>query len=456
MMTTCTVHFSKSSDKVIALSGALLKQFNLAGRKTVQVKCGHKEATAKLKAVKRQGNHVYISGGLKARLHIPKSGVTSLMQAAEDVLQFGPLIGILSDSAVHSQSSPFGYQTPLVKSIIRSGNNKAYCFGFTPRDINFGSGTVNGWFLGAAGWYRRLVPLPDAVYNRMPSRRGEFSGTMKRFRERLVQQKIPFFNWSFFNKSDVYRMLEHDVEALEHMPESVNNPRGAKLKEMLDKHHLIYYKPTAGSLGIGIYRLTYSPRKGYYARYRRGGSNALVRFGTFNSLWRMLQARHGSQLRRYVAQQGIRLIEMNGCPIDFRFHMHKNGNNEWVPVGIGGKKAGRGSVTTHVKNGGTLLTPERALREAFGADAEEVLNYAKKVSVKLSEAIERNHPHTLGELGLDIGIDQEGRVWMFEANAKPGRSIFHHPSLRGQGRDSFQHVVDHCMYLSNFREGTYL
>jgi hypothetical protein len=179
----------------------------------------------------------------------------------------------------------------------------------------------------------------------------------------------------------------------------------------------------------------------------------LLRFTNFNSLMRMLQARHGSSLERYVSQQGVRLIEIDGCPIDFRFHMHKNGNNEWVPVGIGAKKAGRGSVTTHIKNGGSLLTPEQALSRTFGDRADEILEKAKKVSVKLSEAIERNFPHTLGELGLDIGIDKDGEVWMFEANAKPGRSIFNHPALRSQGRASLSHILDHCMYLSRFHGG---
>ncbi|MBW7459848.1 YheC/YheD family protein, partial [Paenibacillus sepulcri] len=136
-----------------------------------------------------------------------------------------------------------------------------------------------------------------------------------------------------------------------------------------------------------------------------------------------------------------------------RFHMHKNGDNEWVPVGIGAKKAGRGSVTTHIKNGGSLLTPKQALSKTFGDQDEEILEKAKKVSIKLSEAIERNFPHTLGELGLDLGIDKDGEVWMFEANAKPGRSIFSHPALRSEGRASLSHILDHCMYLSNFRRG---
>lgn len=110
------------------------------------------------------------------------------------------------------------------------------------------------------------------------------------------------------------------------------------MREMLDHHHFVYYKPSAGSLGHGIYRLTYLPKKGYFARYRRGGKNVLLRFTTFEALMRMLRSRHGQNLQNYIVQQGIRLIEIDGCPIDFRFHMHKNGSNQWIVVGIGAKK----------------------------------------------------------------------------------------------------------------------
>ncbi|GIQ66045.1 hypothetical protein PACILC2_46130 [Paenibacillus cisolokensis] len=74
------------------------------------------------------------------------------------------------------------------------------------------------------------MPLPDVVYNRLPSRRAETSLSIASLREHFVRRKIPFFNWSFLNKSDVYKMLDQDVEALKHLPESVSGPSAEKLK----------------------------------------------------------------------------------------------------------------------------------------------------------------------------------------------------------------------------------
>jgi hypothetical protein len=109
-------------------------------------------------------------------------------------------------------------------------------------------------------------------------------------------------------------------------------------------------------------------------------------------------------------------------------------------------------VTTHIKNGGSLMTPEQALSRNFGERAGEVLQQAKSVAITLAQAIETQHQHLIGEIGFDLGIDQEEHVWMFEANAKPGRSIFRHPSLRVEGKSSVEHILEHCLYLSKFRK----
>lgn len=351
-----------------------------------------------------------------------------------------------------SSASPFGSRTGFIKQLLREGSNRCYIFAFMPRDIDWQQEQVNGFFLNASGKFeRKVVPLPDVVYNRLPSRRAEVSPYINQLRERFARKRIPYFNWSFFNKSDIYRLLENDGAANRYVPETHSNPNPDKMREMLERHHFVYYKPSAGSLGHGIYRLTYLPKKGYFARYRKSGKNVLLRFTNFDSLMRMLRARHGQSLSNYVVQQGIRLIEIDSCPIDFRFHMHKNGSNQWVVVGIGAKKAGRGSVTTHLKNGGALLTPQQALGRVFGARADEVLQRAKITAVKLAESLETQHHHLLGEIGFDLGIDQDEDIWMFEANAKPGRSIFRHPSLRAEGKASIEHILEHCLYLSKFR-----
>ncbi|WP_138496270.1 YheC/YheD family protein [Paenibacillus pinistramenti] len=452
-LTFCNVHFTQQPQKVVYVSGSLLKKLKLSGKKKVNLRLGGERIYASVKPIRRAGNHLYLASGVRRGIRVPKSGSIFLRSLQQnDEVQIGPLIGILSDGPTSSLQNPFGPRTGFIKSLLREGGKMSYIFAFTPRDINWQEETINAIFLNESGsFYRQRVPLPDVVYNRLPSRKAETTASIQLLRERFIRKRIPFFNWSFFNKSDIYRLLENDTAVNKYVPESIIGPTSEQIKEMLERHSFVYYKPSGGSLGNGIYRISYVPQNGYFVRYRMKTGNALHKYTNFNSLVRTLQNRHGRGLRSYVVQQGIRLIEVDGCPIDFRFHMHKNGRNQWVVVGIGAKKAGKGSVTTHIKNGGSLLTPQQALSKAFGTRSEEVLRKAKQVAVTLAESIETHHQHLIGELGFDLGIDKDENIWMFEANAKPGRSIFKHPQLKTEGRVSIQHILEHCMYLSRFR-----
>lgn len=450
-LTTCTIMVSQQTGRSVGLSRPLIRALSLGSAKSVTVKLGSKSATVPVMPLNRQGNVLVLPLSLHAHLRPPRLGKVLVKNNGDREIQIGPLIGILTNTNGNS-AAPFGSRTGFIKEIMRTSANKAFHVAFSPSQVNWENGEVSGYVLnGEDKFVRKTVPLPDVVYNRLPNRRAEKLASMNSFKERFTRRRIPLFNWSFFEKWDVYRLLDGESEANKHVPESYINPTPDEIRNMMEKHRFVYLKPTNGSLGIGIYRLTYNPKRGYFARFRRGGTNSLIRFPHFDGLMKLLR-RHGIRLQNYVVQQGIRLIELDNCPIDFRFHMTKNGSNQWVAAGIGAKKAGRGSVTTHIRTGGQLMTPEQALSRIFGTSkGEQLLDEAKAVAVKLSQAIERNYPHPLGELGFDIGIDQNEKVWMFEANSKPGRSIFKHPALKAQGRASINNIFEHCLFLSRFR-----
>jgi hypothetical protein len=449
-LTTCTIHVTQRQERAVFLTSELASALKLAKTRSVTLRLGSKSLELGLRLLKKTGKHLYLPATLYKQLHIPRLGSTLIQSSGGGKeLEIGPLIGILT-SVSSSSTAPFGSRTEFIRQFMRVGSDKAYYFAFSPNQVNWNQGTVTATIpRSEGGWVRKVVPLPDVVYNRLPSRKAEKLASMNAFKNRFIRRGIPLFNWSFFDKWDVYNLLE-GTDAYKHVPDSRINPSASDIREMLEKHKFIYLKPTGGSLGIGIYRLTYNPKRGYYARFRRSGRNVLLRFAKFDGLMKLLTRQNG-RLNHYVAQQGIRLIEIDNCPIDFRFHMTKNSNDQWIVAAIGAKKAGKGSVTTHVRTGGQLMTPEQVMRQVYGARGDSVLQTAKDAAIKLAEAVEKNHRHTLGELGFDIGIDQNERVWMFEANSKPGRSIFKHPALKEQGRASLQYIYDYCLYLSRFR-----
>ena len=45
------------------------------------------------------------------------------------------------------------------------------------------------------------------------------------------------------------------------------------------------------------------------------------------------------------------------------------------------------------------------------------------LALTTAEALGEVYP-TLGEIGLDVGIDRDGRLWILEVNRQPGRSLW--------------------------------
>ena len=57
----------------------------------------------------------------------------------------------------------------------------------------------------------------------------------------------------------------------------------------------------------------------------------------------------------------------------------------------------------------------------------------------------------IGELGIDLAIDRDGRLWFLEANSRTGRSLFHHLDATGLGRLADRRPLEYAAYLAGFR-----
>jgi len=129
-----------------------------------------------------------------------------------------------------------------------------------------------------------------------------------------------------------------------------------------------------------------------------------------------------------IDQQGIKLLKWNNNPIDFRIHTNKDEKGNWCVSAIAAKIAGTGSITTHVKSGGEVKTPKEIFQDI---DANPtIIKRLHTTALLLSKIIDEKMAGFIGEIGFDFGVDQNEHVWMFEANSKPGRTIFSHPKLK--------------------------
>ncbi|WP_338780793.1 YheC/YheD family protein [Metabacillus sp. FJAT-52054] len=397
-------------------------------------------------ATGKNGWEIGVHPAMAEKLKLPFPGKTRVL-IHDGILYLGPLIGIFTAGFTDSLLRPVGERSLFFARLMSMDQTAGmYTVVFGAHHINWENGTVMGYTYGQKGWSELEVPIPNVVYDRLPNRKSENHHALKLVKRRLIEEYgIPWFNPGFFNKWDIHQTLSRIPDAKEFLPETILGPTLEQIEQMLSSYKSVYLKPANGSLGLGVFQLMYSRKEEcYYCKYRdEAFQNKLRKYPSLEHFFK--HSFNGRVLDSYLAQQGIELFRQNNQAVDFRIHTNKDSKGEWSVTAIAAKIAGKGSVTTHLNSGGIVKTLEELIEDP--QERIRVLHNLTESSILLSEHIDENIPGFIGEIGFDLGLDQTGKIWLFEANSKPGRSIFSHPKLKDGDLLSRRQFLDYAMFL---------
>lgn len=408
-------------------------------------------ATVEVKSlpIKTSSDHHYmISRALAEKLNIPSTIRKIHVLQKEDTIHFGPLIGIITSGFTSIQTKPVGDRSSFFSRLIKLQSKNGVCFIlFGKEHINWEDGTITGFSYGKNGWEQLTVPFPHVIYDRLPNRKMEGEKSFRMVKKKLQEEYlIPWFNPGFFNKLDVFERIEQDSNAMEYLPESHSFSSFSVVERMLSQYGHVYIKPQDGSLGNDVHQVIYHREQGaYYCRYKDEiGNKRLRKFDTLEKLIKVVF--HRKPLSKMMVQQGIHLMKYNQNPVDFRVHTNKDEDGVWRVSAIAAKVAGLGSPTTHIKYGGEVKTLEEIIPDE--SMRTKIHDQIMEASITLSKVLERNMSGIIAEIGFDFGVDTSGRVWLFEANSKPGRSIFIHPEMRSFEKLTRQLTLSYAIFLT--------
>ncbi|WP_235848597.1 YheC/YheD family endospore coat-associated protein [Litchfieldia alkalitelluris] len=412
-----------------------------------QLSFGTASCTCKIKVIKHDQQTISISEDLIKKLNIPYTGYTHLIQH-ENTLHLGPLVGIFTAGFTDSLLRPIGERSLFFSKLLSTESTVgAFPFVFGAHQIDWENGTIEGLFYLKNGWKKITVPFPNVIYDRLPNRKAENHQALKKVKEKLSKEYlIPWFNPGFFNKWEIHQLLSDVNEVSGFLPETHKNPSFSLIEIMLSKYQHVYLKPANGSLGLGVFQIIYSREEEvYYCRFKdESEKNRLQKYSSLEAMINHLFKNR--KLKHYIVQQGITLIRNNHRTIDFRVHTNKDQNGKWQISVIAGKIAGRGSVTTHINSGGVVKTLEELFTDPN--EKKQIKHKLEEAVLSLSHAIDQKVEGSIGEIGFDLGIDKSGKLWLFEANSKPGRSIFSHPRLREQDLLTRRLFLHYAAYLT--------
>ncbi|WP_054971429.1 YheC/YheD family protein [Alicyclobacillus ferrooxydans] len=288
------------------------------------------------------------------------------------------------------------------------------------RDGDVWSGYVR---TGYQKWVPIPCPRPEAVYNRIPNRVLEVNRHAKHAKMTLRKYHTPMFNPGYFNKAETYDELRRAGLA-GYLPQTLDEMTWKGFSSMLQQNGGVYLKPASSSVGHGIMRVDRTAR-GWRLRVLKHLKCSEYDAPSIAKAWELTKQH---RIRgKYVIQQAIPLVEWEGKPCDVRVLLQKHGLN-WQVVGKGVRVAGKNSITTHVPAGGSIVDIDHLLQRAFPDSATQVDARIEELALNCAAAIDRDFHGELGEMSMDVGVDKEGRVWLFEANSKPMK--FDEPHIR--------------------------
>lgn len=295
-------------------------------------------------------------------------------------------------------------------------------------------------------WESRLMPFPAIVYNRIPNRELERSETIrKKLHACINDHRISLFNPSFFNKWELFKWLKQTATCKKYLPRTVRLSNAKVLSKMLELHPYVYLKPESGKAGKGIMTVSYHPDTNLPYRLHIQKQASSTSYNSFN--YQKLWSRISQEIEKlpYIVQQGIQLATYKDRKFDLRVLVQKNSSGVWEMTGLGARVAGSSSITTHVPRGGHIDEPLKLLTSAFSmVEAHTILENVAAATVSIASQIEKQSKHKLAEMSMDIGVDQQGQVWFFEANSKPMK--FDEPHIR---QKSLQRIFHYSLYLLN-------
>lgn len=293
-------------------------------------------------------------------------------------------------------------------------------------------------------WQKQLMPFPDIIYNRIPLREDEMlPGVRQKIDACRRLSKVSLFNPYFFNKWQLFEWLKSSKATQPFIPATRRLISVGGLDRLMKKHSYLYLKPVSGKAGKGIMTVKLQSGKSlpYRLKIQEDRSSSTFNCATLQKLWTRIQKESGGEA--YIAQQGIKLASVNDRRFDLRALVQKNRNGYWELTGLGARMAGASSITTHVPRGGRIDDPEKLLTYSFGQEqAHKLLQKTRVAILLIAKQIERASRQRLGEMSMDLGVDNSGNLWFFEANSKPMK--FDEPHIR---QKSLERIFQYSAYL---------
>ncbi|MBD1382903.1 YheC/YheD family endospore coat-associated protein [Metabacillus arenae] len=286
-------------------------------------------------------------------------------------------------------------------------------------------------------WQEGIFPMPDVVYMQCSANRE----TIKRI-ENIIGPKV--FNSFLFDKWEGWKLLKKSWSLRKHLPTTQLLENNADLIDFISKFNYcdVIVKPINGYSSEGIYRIKFQEGKNIEISSTKGLKIEKQEFKYSKEFWYLLSPKFFAGT--HIIQQSIETIKAHENVSDIRLNMNKNRNGQWEVSLLLFRIATNSSVV--IPKSITAYNPDKFMKssiyekEKMGDIEKTIIN----LGLKICKAFDKSEYH-MADLGIDLGMDEKGHLWIFEVNPLPFPT-------RGSVLDySMTKPMEYALYLASKR-----
>jgi glutathione synthase/RimK-type ligase-like ATP-grasp enzyme len=280
-------------------------------------------------------------------------------------------------------------------------------FYFSFKAVDFHERKISGWYYEAGRWLRKQMDFPAVIINSCNAKNKKQRSIISELKKHAVFTSFPVGNkWAVYNK------LLHAKEFSSHLIPTSKLTSSKQIISFLLDYPRAVIKPVSGNQGKNI---LFIERQANLLNIIDGSVKSVVAPAELHAF---LEKRIGKQ--KYLLQPFIECKTKNGLTYDFRLHVQKNGMGMWEINLIYPRINGGSKLISNISNGGYRGELEPFLYGEFEEEAGQIKQKLEHFACSFSAHFDTLYDDPFDEIGIDVGIDQNQELWIYEVNWRPG------------------------------------
>ncbi|MBP3041248.1 YheC/YheD family protein [Bacillaceae bacterium Marseille-Q3522] len=297
---------------------------------------------------------------------------------------------------------------------------------FSYRNVDFETKKINGWIYENGKWIQKRMEFPKVIINAGGPKTEKQKAILKQLKKIAV-----FTSHSVGNKMKVYKKIYKGKKFTDFLIPSIQLKTGQELVNFLEVNRKAVIKPFSGNHGKKIFFIEKKHTKYQLIAGTQTMFSEKMELVTF--VEQLLNEQN------YIVQPFIECKTKAGLTYDFRLHIQKNGVGKWEVTLIYPRISGSAKLISNVSSGGYRGELGPFLKEEFGDNDQQVKRMLEDFVLSFATHFDTLYPYPFDELGIDVGLDSNQKIWIFEVNWRPGSK---HREFEVAKR-----LIPYCKYL---------